>query len=160
MWDILSPVWEKYQNFQNFMYKIIWQVVRWWHHQLTHLHIHIDWSRNVLWKFAKLQNVITSIFFNRFSSDFHYYVWIFLFVFLKFKLNLFRISPLTKLLCWECYQYKADTHDARGRSEDLYCIWLFEVSHGCLSGSGPRGPSSNPLAAFIWARYVFRGGSR
>ena len=72
----------------------IWQVVRWWHHQLTHLHIHIDWSRNVLWKFAKLQSVITSLFFNRFSSGFHCYVWKFLLFFLKFKLNLFRISPL------------------------------------------------------------------
>ena len=90
MWDILSQVWAKYQNFQNIMYKIILQVVRWWHHQLTHLHIHIDWSRNVLWKFAKLQYVITSLFFNRFSSGFHYYVWKFLLVFLKFKLTLIR----------------------------------------------------------------------
>ena len=79
----------------KFYVQNIWQVVRWWHHQLTHLHIHIDWSRNVLWKFAKLQNVITSLFFNRFSSGFHYYVWKFLLVFLKFKLNLFRIPPLS-----------------------------------------------------------------
>ena len=27
--------------------------MRQWHHHLTHLHIHIDWSRNVSWKFAK-----------------------------------------------------------------------------------------------------------
>ena len=46
-----------------------------WRHQLTHLHIHIDWSRNVLWKFAKLQSVITSLFFNRFSSSLHCFVW-------------------------------------------------------------------------------------
>ena len=30
-------------------------------------YIHTDWSRNVSWKFAKLQNVITSLF----STDFH-----------------------------------------------------------------------------------------
>ena len=59
----------KFYTVQN-----IWQVVKWWH-QLTHLHIHIDWSRNVLWKFAKLQSVITSLFFNRFSSGFHCYVF-------------------------------------------------------------------------------------
>ena len=84
----------KISKFSKFYVQNIWQVVRWWHQQLTHLHIHIDWSRNVLWKFAKLQNVITSLFFDRFSSGFHYYVWKFLLVFLKFKLNLFRISPL------------------------------------------------------------------
>ena len=51
-----------------------WKIVRRWHHQLTHLHIHIDWSRNVSWKFEKIQSVITSLFFNRFSSGFHYVV--------------------------------------------------------------------------------------
>ena len=65
----------KILNFSQFYVQNIWQVVRWWHHQLTHLHIHIDWSRNVLWKFAKLQSVITSLFFNRFSSDFHCYMF-------------------------------------------------------------------------------------
>ena len=84
----------KILKFSKFYVQNIWQVVRWWHHQLTHLHINIDWSRNVLWKFAKLQSVITSLFFNRFSSGFHCYVWKILLFFLKFKLNLFRISPL------------------------------------------------------------------
>ena len=84
----------KILTFSNSYVQNIWQVVRWWHHQLTHLHIHIDWSRNVLWTFAKLESVITSLFFNRFSSGFHCYVWKFLLFFLKFKLNLFRISPL------------------------------------------------------------------
>ena len=34
-----------------------------WHHQLTLLHIHIDWSKNIYvsCKFAKLQSVITSL---------------------------------------------------------------------------------------------------
>ena len=57
-------------KFSKFYVQNIWKVVRWWHHQLTHLHIHIDWSRNVLWKFAKLQSVITSLFFNRFHQVF------------------------------------------------------------------------------------------
>ena len=84
----------KILKFSKFYVQIIWQVVRWWHHQLTHFHIHIDWSRNVLWKFAKLQSVITSLFFNQFSSGFHCYVWNILLFLLKFKLYLFRISPL------------------------------------------------------------------
>ena len=86
----------KMLKFLKFYVQNIWHVVRWWHHQLIHLHIHIDWSRNVLWKFAKLQSVITSLFFNRFSSGFHYYVWNFLLFLLIFKLTLFRISPLTQ----------------------------------------------------------------
>ena len=40
---------------------------------------------------------ITSLFFNRFSSGFHCYVWKFLLFLLKFKLYLFRISPLKGL---------------------------------------------------------------
>ena len=71
----------KILKFSQFYVQNIWQVVRQWHHQLTHLHIHIDWSRNVSRKFAKLENVITSLFFNRFSSGFHYFVWnVFLFL--------------------------------------------------------------------------------
>ena len=93
----------KILKFSKFYVQNIWQVVRWWHHQLTHLHIHIDWSRNVLWKFAKLQSVITSLFFNRFSSGFHCYVWTFLLFSLKFKLNLFRISPLTFVCVCLCF---------------------------------------------------------
>ena len=77
----------KILKFSKFYVQYIWQVVRWWHHQLTHLHIHIDWSRNVLWKFAKLQSVITSLFFNRFSSGFHCYVWNFLLFLLSLTLK-------------------------------------------------------------------------
>ena len=79
--------------FTKFYVQYIWQVVRWCHHQLTHLHIHIDWSRNVLWKFAKLQSVITSLFFNRFSSGFHCYVW----KVLLFLLSL-TIKPVVEFL--------------------------------------------------------------
>ena len=53
----------KILNFSTFYVQNIWQVVRRWHHQLAHLHIHIDWSRNVLWKFAKLQSVVTFLIF-------------------------------------------------------------------------------------------------
>ena len=83
MRDLLSLSLGKIAKFSKFYVQNIWQVVRWWHHQLTHSHIHIDWSRNVLWKFAKLQSVITSLFFNRFSSGFHCYVWTFLLFLLR-----------------------------------------------------------------------------
>ena len=82
----------KISKFSTFYVQNIWQVVRWWHHQLTHLHIHIDWSRNVLWK---IQSVITSLFFNRFSSGFHCYVWTIFTLSSKIKLNLLWNSSLT-----------------------------------------------------------------
>ena len=62
-------------NFCHFCVQNKWKIVRRWHHQLTHLHIHIDWSRNVSSKFAKVQSVITSLLFNRFLSSFHCFVW-------------------------------------------------------------------------------------
>ena len=66
-----------------------------WHHQLTHLHIHTDWSRNVSWKFAKLQNFITSLFFNRFSSGFHCSVQKNFTLSSEIKLDQLRTSPLS-----------------------------------------------------------------
>ena len=73
MKDKLSQVWAKYYFFSSKFYvQNIWQVVRLWHHQLTHLYIYIDISRNVSWKFVKLH--ITSLFFNRFSSSYHCFV--------------------------------------------------------------------------------------
>ena len=69
--------------------------MRRWHHQLTHLHIHIDWSRNVSWKIVKLQNVITSLFFNQFSSGFQYFVQKFLTLSSEIKLNLVWMSSLS-----------------------------------------------------------------
>ena len=66
---LIAEIW----NFCHFFVQNEWKIVRRWH-QLTHLHIHIDWSRIVSWKFAKLQSVITSLLFNRFSSGFHYFV--------------------------------------------------------------------------------------
>ena len=37
----------------------------------THFHIHIDYSRNVLLKNTKIKNFISSLFFIRFTSNFH-----------------------------------------------------------------------------------------
>ena len=85
-------------NFCHFCAQNEWEIVRRWHHQLAHLHIHTNWSRNVTWKFAKLQSVITFLFFNRFSSGFHcFYSQIFTLSY-EIKLNLFRISPLTMFI--------------------------------------------------------------
>ena len=50
-----------------------------------------------------VKSVITFLFFNRFSSGFHCYVWKNLLFLLKFKWNLFRISPLRrKPRRWQC----------------------------------------------------------
>ena len=57
--------------------------MRGWHHQLTHLNIHKDWSRNVFWKNVKFQNVTTSLFLIRFSSFLHQSVTKFLLFLLK-----------------------------------------------------------------------------
>ena len=89
---------DKIWNFCHFCVQSEWKIVRRWHHQLTHLHIHIDWSRNVSWKFAKLQNFITSLFFNRFSSGFHRFVPIFFTLSSEIKLNLFWISSLSFII--------------------------------------------------------------
>ena len=86
----------KILKISNFYVQNIWQVVRRWHHQLTHLHIHIDWSRNVLWKLAKFQSVITSLFVNQFSSGFHCFVQILFTLSSEIKLNLFWSSPLNR----------------------------------------------------------------
>ena len=67
---LLAEIW----NFCHFCIQSEWKIVRRWHHQLAHLHIHSDWSRTVSWKFAKFQNFITSLFFNQFSSGFHCFV--------------------------------------------------------------------------------------
>ena len=60
---LIAEIW----IFCHFCVQNEWKIVRRWHHQLAHLHIHTDWSRNVFWKFAKLQSVITFLF----STDFH-----------------------------------------------------------------------------------------
>ena len=87
-------------NFCHFCAQNEWEIVRWWHHQLAHLHIHTNWSRNVSWKFAKLQSVITFLFFNQFSSGFHCFIHKFLLFLMKLSLNLFRISPLNSKMLY------------------------------------------------------------
>ena len=73
----------------------MWQVVKLRHHQLTHLHIHIDVSRNVSWKFAKLPRVITLFIFQPIFIRFSQFCSIFFTLSSEIKLNLFRISPFT-----------------------------------------------------------------
>ena len=69
---LIAEIW----NFCHFCAQNEWEIVRRWHHQLAHLHT--NWSRNVSWKFAKLQSVTTFLFFNRFSSGFHCFIHKFL----------------------------------------------------------------------------------
>ena len=59
---------EKNENFQISCI-IIWQIVRRWHHQLTHLNIHKDWSRNVFRKNVKFKMSQLPYFL----SDFHHF---------------------------------------------------------------------------------------
>ena len=54
----------------HIQYNIYKKIVRGWH-QLAHLNIHKDWSRNVFRKNVKFQNVISSLFLIQFSSFFH-----------------------------------------------------------------------------------------
>ena len=101
---LIAEIW----NFCHFCVQNEWEIVRRWHHQFAHLHIHIDWSRNVSLKFAKLQSVITSLFFNRFSSGFHCFVFKKIILSSELKLNLFRSSPLSWQFCrfLQCYSRK------------------------------------------------------
>ena len=76
MRDITIKSLRKNLKFSKYYVQNIWQVVRRWHHQLTHLHIHTDWSRNVSWKFAttwKCHNFLICqpifIRFSLFSSE-------------------------------------------------------------------------------------------
>ena len=90
--DTLLHVWGK------IVFKILytwntWKIVRRWDHQLTHVHIHIDCSRNVSKKITEFQNFISSLFFNTiyikfslFYSNFHSLYWL--------NLNPDRIFPL------------------------------------------------------------------
>ena len=105
--------------------------MRRWHHHLTHLHIHIDWSRNVSWKFAKLQSVITSLFFNRFSSGFHCYVWKIFTLSSEIKLNLLWSSSIkwsgreiTIFFITDNFEQRMMTY----RSFSLECIYYYSNS--------------------------------
>ena len=60
--DMILPVWAKNQNLSKFHIQYIWKIVRAWH-QLAHLNIHKDWSRNVSWKkceISKCHNFLIS----------------------------------------------------------------------------------------------------
>ena len=68
--------------------------MRRWHHQLTHLHIHIDWSRNVSWKFAKLQKYHNFLIFQSIFIRFSLFCSQIFTLSSEIKLILFWISSL------------------------------------------------------------------
>ena len=74
-----------------------WTIVRWWHNQLTHfhIHIHIECSRNVSLKITKIKNFISSLFFIRFTSNFRCSIRNVLLFNYWINLNLDSISPLS-----------------------------------------------------------------
>ena len=92
--DMILPVWAKNQNFSKFHIQYIWKIVRAWHHQLAHLNIHKDWSRNVFRKNVKFQNVSTSLFLIRFSLFLHQSVGKFLLFLFEIMVILDWTSPL------------------------------------------------------------------
>ena len=52
-----------FYQYEVFHIQYIWKIVRAWHHQLAHLNIHKDWSRNVSWKkceISKCHNFLIS----------------------------------------------------------------------------------------------------
>ena len=73
---------------------------RWWHHQLNHLHIHIDCSTNVSMKITEIQNFISSLFCIRLHQIFSILFEMF-YCFYWLDLNLDWISPLRiKDIAW------------------------------------------------------------
>ena len=88
----IAEVW----NFCHFCVQNEWKIVRWWHHQLTHLHIHIDWSRNVSWKFAETSECHTHSFliFQPIFIRFSLFCSKFFTLSSEIKLNLLWISSL------------------------------------------------------------------
>ena len=67
----------KILKFSKFYVQNIWQVVRWWHHQVTHLHIHIDWSRNCFVKICEISKchnflIFQPIFIRFFIMEFFF----------------------------------------------------------------------------------------
>ena len=112
--------------------------MRRWHHQLTHLNIHKDWSRNVFRKNVKFQNVTTSLFLIRFSSFLHQSVGKFFTLSFEIMVILDWTSPLTQTCChlWN-YLQKHDTescsfkHFFLSMSVLFWCVclglWVYSI---------------------------------
>ena len=101
MRDITIKSWGKNYNFQTFYVQNIWQVVRRWHHQLTHLRYSYGlvkkWPPDHHLIYAKLQNCAytsAKLSSSRFSSGFHCFVQKILLFLLKLQLDQLRTSPL------------------------------------------------------------------
>ena len=103
--------------------------MRAWHHQLAHLNIHKDWSRNVSWKNVKFQNVITPLFLIRFSSFLHqsvgkflFFLWIYGNSGLDFP---FKLHVMLQFRFWICFIFTASTHWC----DNNHCDFLLQISH-------------------------------
>ena len=99
----------KILNFSKFYVQNIWQVVRRWHHQLTHLHI-IDWSRNVLWKFAKTWKCHNFLIFQPIFIRFSLFCLKFFTLYSEINSNLFQITPLKTTCLPGWYRSKVYAH--------------------------------------------------
>ena len=72
----------------------IWQVVRLWHRQLTHLHIHIDVSRKCFVKICQTSKCHNFLIFQLIFIKFSLFCSKMFTLSSEIKLNLFQISPL------------------------------------------------------------------
>ena len=86
---------KKKRKLSTFYIQNTWKIVRRWHHHLTHLHIHIDCSRNVL-KITKILNFISSLFLSNLHQIFTVLFEMF-YSFYWINWNLDQISPLSNL---------------------------------------------------------------
>ena len=114
-----------------------WKIVRWWHHQLTHLHIHINCSRNVSLKITKILNSLSCSKVFTFSIE-------------LFNLDLtwtwfLLYYPSQSLDSWSCYhsapsslpgehsgQVRSNIRGSHAILSDKYYIHLHPI--GCPSG--------------------------
>ena len=94
---LIAEIWD----FRHFCEQNTWKIVRRWHHQCTHLHIHIDRSRNVSLKIMGIKNFISSLYFLPIYINFSLFCSIFFYSFYTLNLNLDRISPL-RIFIWYC----------------------------------------------------------
>ena len=99
MRDILSQVWAKYKKKLKLYVQNIWQVVRWWHHQLNHLHIHIDLVKKCFMKICETSKCHNILIFKPIFIRFSLFCSQNFTLSSEIKLDQLRTSPLSNIDC-------------------------------------------------------------
>ena len=90
---LIAEIW----NFCHFCVQNEWKIMRRWHHQLTHLNIHIDWSRYICFlKICETSECHSFLIFQPVFVRFSLFCSNFFTLSSDIKLNLFWISSLIK----------------------------------------------------------------